>query len=872
MVTKNYGAGVGGYLDPEGRNYETTVYQASKPVLDTELNLVQDLAQHKNRQIRTGVPSGWLSPDVLDTSESVLPIYTSSSTANAYQFPALTALVNDWQILVRYTDSSTTDNVVDLGAGPAGVAAKRTDLVVLEVWRKLISASPDTDGKSLSGRIWRNGNVKIASADDATLNLTDEIQDANVGAETTKRVQIQYRVRVLQGVDIAAFPQGMDDPSVVANTVPPDAGTPDGAATAFTYANQSSAGDPGLWVAGDGNPANGMGTVDGYMYALPLCAVFRRNTNAFDRDNNHNGGVADPGPSDRPDGLFHDIIVARDILDLRSSVSWTGWDFQELMSKNVNFLFDNAIQTEHEITALGGGSQGHTNIWADEIGGIDNAGAELIRNFDAVSRRFSDRPILETVWVRYTPADQDTPGATWGDVLTIDPLALPIYPYTPQNLASVAPSDITIVAVEAGVTVGSTYVDPWGVWDDSYGPSGFTVQNSVLFDITGTGTVPMGDITIDTAGYVASDPMYIKLLISYPSGNGLTHTPTDDYGASSYVNELPANLPAAAPYNYDSLEDTSFDYPHREANLTYRTSDITWDSCLRFVNGPNDHAVLVPDRVASVTSLTETTAGTYTGPFVISADGYMVFIVNTDANWTGPSAPATNVLTELTYQAVRPIPINNCQFTVWYEQRAPQTVRDSLLGTTLQVTPRYVCPHLFCLVSGSGSIDEAYPYPYQYVQSPGVYPSSGGTFTGDHELDGSGEVWVSDFNADTGFLQIPTLIPAVPNPQSLVLERSPGDIDFEGRSFFKEVPAGYIPSAFGQPLSDPKKHKNCLPVICELTADGPIGPKGTLLLVMLSRWADFDVDNKVSFDPDLAANFTSASVYRLKGGPLANRR
>ena len=39
MTLKNLGSLVSGYLDPEGRNWETAVYQSGKPVLDKELNL-----------------------------------------------------------------------------------------------------------------------------------------------------------------------------------------------------------------------------------------------------------------------------------------------------------------------------------------------------------------------------------------------------------------------------------------------------------------------------------------------------------------------------------------------------------------------------------------------------------------------------------------------------------------------------------------------------------------------------------------------------------------------------------------------------------------------------------------------------------------
>src|SRR5690606_27662907 len=144
-------------------------------------------------------------------------------------------------------------------------------------------------------------------------------------------------------------------------------------------------------------------------------------------------------------------------------------------------LFDNLLQNEEEITALGGGSVGHTNIWADEIGPTDNAGAELVRNFDSVARRFSDRSIVETVWVRYSPTDQDGGGPTWNEFplesIVIDPTNLPIYPYPSQNLASVAPSAISIVDIINLVFVWDGTSTPVGTifggrFDDSEGPSG----------------------------------------------------------------------------------------------------------------------------------------------------------------------------------------------------------------------------------------------------------------------------------------------------------------------------------------------------------------------------------------------------------------
>lgn len=885
-MVKNYGPNTSGYLDPDLKSFETAVYQTSKPVLDKELNLIQDLAHFKNRQFRSGVPSGWLSPEVLDTSHSG-PIYVPTTVSNEYGIGAMAALVNGWRVLVQYTNSSTGSNKIDLGPGPSGVSAKRVDLVFLEVWRKLISSAPDLDGKSLSGRIWRNGNVKISSSDDATLNPTDDILDANVGTETTKRVQVQYRLRVAQGVNLDLYPQGLGDPSIVAHTVPTDALTPDGDPTAYTYSNQSSNGDPGLWVAGDGNPANGLGSVDGYVYAIPLSVIFRRNTSAFDRDINHNGGVASPGPSDRPDGYFHDIIEERDVMDLRMSVSTSGWDLQELLTKNVNYLFDNQLKNQYSTTNLGGGSQGHTQIWADEIGPADNGGALRIRDFDSVSRRFSDRPILETVWLRYTPADQTGGGATWnlGGELVINPLALPVYPYPSTNFAATAPGNVSILDVpcmafawDGTGPVRDTRV--MGYVDDYDGSGSVAVLPSLprategLGDaiVSSTVTLALNDTT--TPAGVSGYDLYVQLVISYPSGSGLTKTPTSTYGSNSFVLETPSQLPAAAPYLYSSLEDTSFDFPHREVELTYRTLAQVNSSGFPGNNlGGTSALLFVPERVRVLTSITNvTTSETYTGALNLTPDGYFVLIDNTAANWSGGTPASTSDQIDINYEGVRPIPDNGINVTLWYEARAPQTIQDSLIGTTLRVIPRYTSPHLYSLVTGPGSLGEAYPFPQQYVQSPGVYPSSENTFEGDHELAGIGDISVTGFDASSGFLQLPTLIPAVPEPQSLILHRSLGDIDAEQRSFFKEVPPGYIPSCFGQPFSDPKRHKNCLPMICELAEDGSIGPKGTLLLVMFSRWAPFDAENSIAFDPTLEYNFTSASVYRLRGNPLNVRR
>lgn len=858
MGSKNFGPGVSGYLNPDARAWETTVFQAGKPVLDKELNLQQDVDIGAGQQVlRQLMPSGWIAEDFLSTSDMATAIFTPNLLANIYEFPELLAHVNGWVVRVNFTESGG-DNALDIGAPPVGAGIKRTDLVILEVWRKLISAAPSLDGKSPSGRIWRNGNVKIGAANDAVLNLPDDIQDGTLGIESTKRVQIQYRLRVIQGVDLFAFPYGLDDPTVVANTVPPNAATPDGAVTVFPYVNQSADGDPGLWKAGDGIPTNALGTVDGYMYAIPLAAIFRRNSTAFDRNTNQNGGAVFPGPSGRPDELYADIVDVRDVADLRHGVSPTGWDMQEVLAKNLNFLFDNKLKTEWTNVLQGGGYNGHSVFVADEIGisnanggdGIitgDTPGGNLIGQFDATRRFFSDRAIYETVVVKI-----NAPGGGWlsGSVVTVNPSALEIPPYAPFNWAAYNPAAVMFVDA----------LDAWFIGT----PAVKVTRQAPLASVTGFGVTPIGSLTVTIgtiAGFGLSDePLYLTLLVAYPRGLGLTMTPTGTFADSITVNN-PGQLPAVPPVNYSAVTAASgFDFPHREVQLQYSTVAIVsaFEANSAPVLPPGHDRFFLPERAENIVSVLKNGLP-IVGAVTLTADQrYGVFANPLD--YTLPGDDLT-----VTYTALRPLPQNNEQFTLYYEARAPQTVRTNLLPSPLRVLPRFVSNEVYSLAVGSGSEDEGYPFPYGYVQMGGIYPTSVGVFNGDHELSASGQLAVTDFSSTNGLLKLPAFVGFVPAPEEVAFLRGPADTDIEGRTYYKQSSPGvYVPNAFAQQLADAKRHRNIVPVIAELMDDTGVGAKGQLVLVLLLREAFFDPLNGVSFEP-LIQNTTTAAVFHLKG-------
>ncbi len=929
MSGKNFGPAVSGYLIPTGRAWETVVFQAGKPVLDEELNLQQDVdgGQAEADLIRA-MPSGWLQAGNLGQSAPV-PFFVHNSTSQTLQVSqGMIAHVNGWLIPVLHTGVINTNTLV-LPAGPSGAASTRTDIVILEVWRLLLSATPSTVGKSALGNIFQNGNVKTAPASDSSLNYPDDIENSNVGAETTKRVQIQYRLRVVSGVDLFANPYGMTDSAVVANTVPASAGAPDGTPTGFTYANQSPNNDEGLWLAGDGNPANALGTVDGYMYAIPLVGVFRRNTTAWNRITNQNGGAATPGPSGRPDGYFSDVFEARDLVDLRSGVSPTGWNYSEILTKNFQYLLDNNLQTDWMTNTFGGGGiNGAIVPWADEIGALPSDGAgPNIGNFDAARRYFSARSILETVTVEI-PA----PGGAWTDgaTVTISPSALAIYPYSAFNWASFAPANVVI----------SDFQDAWWI-----GGMGLKTVNAMQYieSVTNIGAIPAAALTV-TFGTVASslglttESLFVDLIIAYPTGVGLTKTPVNTYGANSFALTVNGTFLSDSTVAFAAYANQQINETWREVQLEYTTTTRTITQAANTDSGTTAAVTSFATPYATITGLTGMYAalvgqqlhfsgaasggnnGTFTIYAIISATSVVITnasavapdsnngtiswhiinntffrlperaatIVSVAKNGGGPVSPGATLdstgrigtLTSTTttngdyltiqYTALRPMPQASEQMSIYYDAAAPQAARAALLGSSLQVVPRYVSGDLYCLTTGCGSQDEGYPWPQGYVQTGGIYPNSTNTYNGESDLSGRAAIAVTEFNASTGFLKLANFIPMVANPDQLTF--SGVGTDVEGRSYFNAIPGGtYIPNAYAQDLSNACRHKDIFPLLCTLAADSALGFQGQIVLVLLIRYALFDQNNSVNFDATETVNTTVASVFRVRGNLLDKR-
>ena len=283
-MSEKLGNGVSRTLSALGRNFSQVIWQKGKPPLDSELNLMSQIESEKMQEVlRSQVHSGFfLDPTLAPTDFITKPNWSNFfniGEMNPEEKSFIWACVNGWVLPIASTDlfdgMSENTNVVKLNPPPA--SDTRVDLVFLEVWTTPVAPNPSEENKPSKDKVYRYGNVECKN------NIADDIQDSTIGYETTERLQVQYRIRVFgageglgSGVALDVFPDGLDDPNVLGQ------GTNTSPIGGMVFSNmKDELGDPSLWRAGDGNPENELGTSDGYVYAVPVCAVFRRNHSGF---------------------------------------------------------------------------------------------------------------------------------------------------------------------------------------------------------------------------------------------------------------------------------------------------------------------------------------------------------------------------------------------------------------------------------------------------------------------------------------------------------------------------------------------------------------------------------------------------------------
>jgi hypothetical protein len=393
-MAKNLGNLVSRVLDGKRRNWDSVVFQQKRPPLDSEFNLFQDILSDKISEIlRISVPSGFLELGDF-TGAPVDRNLLTAGWKNALKFKNPVAIVNGWVLKIgggtnQFQENTLTNVWEDLSKDEDEIAfllddppniASREDLIFLEVWQKLITTNDF---------VFKDGFVQ--SAQD---KFTNDLIDGNLSIETSKRIQIQYRIRKYEGVDFQSFREGINFPGIFAQGPRPEI------VSGYRFSKHSE--DVGLFIAGNGSIAsqNALGTADGFIYAVPIARVHRRNKQAFSlvNQNGSNRSVLDGGNSGRPDGLFNDEINIKDIEDLRHTISLDGFDFDGILNQNLYDIFTRKNPSELKRSSLDESVSGSRIIQVDGISGSSITGVDTSARIpDGFKRTFSESKEIQKV-------------------------------------------------------------------------------------------------------------------------------------------------------------------------------------------------------------------------------------------------------------------------------------------------------------------------------------------------------------------------------------------------------------------------------------------------------------------------------------------
>lgn len=215
---------------------------------------------------------------------------------------------------------SNGEGTVEIKLNEPPRTGERYDLVMLEAWFSQVYAGEP---------IYKYGGISNGT--------TVEEQNFMFGEKETSTYQLRWNIRVVDGIDYKNHPLGITDFSKVAAKGYLDS------PSEYTYKLLED--EKCLYIAGDGiNTREELKSSDGYIYGIPLFIVKRRNLAQFSAANPSGGVncVNSESISSRPDGLFSNIVYPRDIIDVRNSVSMSGFNYKALLDQE----FDRFLRSD----------------------------------------------------------------------------------------------------------------------------------------------------------------------------------------------------------------------------------------------------------------------------------------------------------------------------------------------------------------------------------------------------------------------------------------------------------------------------------------------------------------------------------------------
>lgn len=281
-------------LDPTSRSFAMVAFQQAKPILDSELNVTQQMQNHLRAEVlRKTLSPGFLSMNVATGITDV---------KNAIRISGAVAHANGWLLAVNGANRDDSQSDVIFPAAP--YSGSREDVAFLECWFQEVapSGSPEVDDEN----VYKYGGTQSGT-------LQNDLMDSVAGDETTRRIQLRWRLRTVSDINFTNYPLGIDNADRVKVR-----GGADGDKN-YTFSNIGNS----LFRGGDGTTAacTALDCVDGYVYALPLFRVHRRNQTAYNKDDNPQGAPAYATGTIIPSGQYYDVIAPGDVTALWSYAS-----------------------------------------------------------------------------------------------------------------------------------------------------------------------------------------------------------------------------------------------------------------------------------------------------------------------------------------------------------------------------------------------------------------------------------------------------------------------------------------------------------------------------------------------------------------------
>jgi hypothetical protein len=801
----------------------------------------------------------------------------------------------------------------------------------------LPSGGSDGEGKPNANQVYYSGNVESHS----DLYLDDDIQDPTLNVSSSRRIQVQYRLRTHPIFNYAVSQNifGFEHFNLFAQ------GSQQTPLNNVSFARHPE--DTGLWVAGTGteSDASDLGTVDGYVYAIPVAFVYRRNkpangTDGFqplDRYNtgalhDHDGNTlsanvyVDNVPatdSDRPDGLFADQIAQEDVLDLRRRVFLKGLDFKSELEHQYHALLDSENKTwiaqAHDLADTGNGTAGisHTPLMCDVFGSSANTLniGNHKRDFNHFTRRFSNAPVVERIFIgvlpnngnpqgiTYTPANQAQTGWHEGDIIEID-----ISTIDSKGDIEWQPIDLLHVPLN-GISLpqGTKITDIGLCWHNDGHFVNSISQDVVFAKIEGLGTdvlslrllensqVSNGGVSgvadrplVSNDALVDGSPniVYIEIILETPSGD-LGLTGRVDEIANPHEGVYPVgscvslNDPEGAHNIYPNVGNgavtpiINFREGKREVTLEY-----VYGLRTEYFVSSNSDFTRLPHRIYGDTStITLTDVSDPLNPAVLNLDENNSKFSHSEPvlQWFGGWVNGQRRI-EVEYHPVVPYhatdTTNNSLF-VFYKRQAPQTCGSDfpLAQANISTNSGGVVPvdlELQPLAVGSkitslmGS-DFTYPFlaPSEHLGSSPLAESSGYE---EHIVLNSNDVFLDDLAINTGNVDLSSVVPFASNVNiRLGSSVTPPVKDNYNRAVYQTmIDDTYFPASYAKNISNFNKYyKNVIPSLMKIVSDGhDLYRKGEVVLVLFIKTSLWGQSVSVDMNPDLGSNLVVACVYR----------